>query len=146
MDKFFKLFIIIFFVSLSYFLGWFLKEKKNLLGVSEAFFFMGSIIYGTGIFLITNVFDVQLFLPDGLIIWFLGSLLTGFIIDSSKIINFSLILGFIASITYPFTVLDGEIGTKGYFAVFSSVLLLIGFFATIYSGVIVDNKIKKINN
>jgi hypothetical protein len=146
MDKYLKLFVIIFFVALSYFTGWFLKEKKNFLGVSEAFFLVGSIIYGTGIFLITSVFEIQLLFPDGIIIWFLGSLLTGLIINSSRVINFSLLLGFVSAIAYPLFILGDEVGIKGYTAVSSIILLLLGFIAAIYLGISFDNKIKKINN
>ncbi len=145
MSEISKMIIIFFFIVLFYFLGWFFKEKKKLVGVSEAMFLIGSIVYGTGIFLISSIFNINLFFPDGLIIWFLGSLLTGFIFNSSKIINLSLILGFIGGIMYPVLVLSR--GILSNFFVFSSVIvLLIGFFAAIYIGVFMDKKIKKINN
>jgi cation transport ATPase len=140
-----KMIIILFFISLFYFLGWFFKEKKKLIGVSEAMFLIGSIVYGTGIFLISNIFDINIFPPDGLVIWFLGSLLTGFVFNFPKIINLSLILGFVGGIMYPVFILSK--GILSNFFVFSSIfVLLIGFCSAIYVGIFMDKKIKKINS
>ena len=145
MSEISKMIIIFFFIAFFYFLGWFFKEKKKLIGVSETMFLTGSIVYGTGIFLISNIFDTNIFFPDGLIVWFLGSLLTGFIFNSSKIINFSLIPGLIGGMMYPIFILaKGMLGN--FFVAFSVIILMIGFCTAIYIGVFMDKKIKEINN
>src|SRR3989338_3221521 len=62
-------------MTLSYGAGWYLKEFRGYTRSGEALIFLGSIAYGGGIFLVVQIFNVQVQWPDGFILWVLGTLI-----------------------------------------------------------------------
>jgi len=96
MDKSFKVFVIIFFMLASYGLGWYLKEYKKLAKSGMALFFLGSIIYGAGIFLIGQMFNIDANWPDAFILWMLGTIALAYSLESSSFFLFAGLLGIVA--------------------------------------------------
>ena len=69
-------------MTLSYGVGWYLKEFRGYTRSGEALIFLGSIAYGGGIFLVAQLFNVQVQWPDGFILWMLGTLVMALAVDS----------------------------------------------------------------
>jgi len=69
-----KIFLIIFFMLISYSLGWYLKESKKAEKTGGALIFLGSLIFGGGIFLIGQIFHIRTNWPDAFIIWMIGNI------------------------------------------------------------------------
>ncbi|MEK7069917.1 MAG: DUF2157 domain-containing protein, partial [Patescibacteria group bacterium] len=72
--KFFKILIILGSMLASYYGGWILKEKYHRVKTGEALILLGSIIYGAGIFLIGQMFNIRANWPDAFILWMFGLL------------------------------------------------------------------------
>ena len=69
-----KLSIILVSMLVSYGAGWYLKEKLELPKTGEALILLGSIIYGAGIFLVAQMFNIRANWPDGFILWMIGTI------------------------------------------------------------------------
>jgi len=139
MTKPLKISIILVLMILSYGAGWYLQEKSKLQKTSSALFLLGSIIYGAGIFLIAQMFNVRVNWPDGFVLWMLGTIAMGFAVESYSLFYLAIPLGIIALIGHPF----GLFSLINYnsFLLTSSVLLLIATVVTLVSGVMIRKKI-----
>ncbi|MFC1629940.1 DUF2157 domain-containing protein [Patescibacteria group bacterium] len=96
MEKFLKVAIIVVSMVASYVIGWLLKEKWNYKKTGEAFILLGAIIYGAGIFLIGQMFNIRGNWPDGFMLWMIGTLIMAFAIDSFSLYFLSIPIAFIA--------------------------------------------------
>ena len=63
--KFYKILIILCSMLSSYYGGWILKERYHRVKTGEALILLGSIIYGAGIFLIGQMFNIRANWPVG---------------------------------------------------------------------------------
>ncbi|RJQ32665.1 DUF2157 domain-containing protein [Candidatus Parcubacteria bacterium] len=86
----------------SYLAGWILKEKFNEPRTGDAMIFLGALIYGAGIFLIGQMFHINVDWPDAFILWMLGLLALGYALDFYVIFYLSLIVGLVAVTGHPF--------------------------------------------
>lgn len=102
-----KLIIILTALLASYSSGWYLKEKTSLQTTGEAFVLLGAIIYGLGIFLVPRMFGIHLNLPDGFVLWMVGTVLMAFAIDSFNLFFLAFFAGTTAALGY-FAVLPDE--------------------------------------
>lgn len=139
MAKPIKVGIILISMMASYSAGWYLKEKSELHKTGDALILLGSIIYGAGIFLIAQMFNVRANWPDGFILWMIGVIAMTFAVESYALFYFAIPLGIIALVGHPFGILTGF----GYnsFLLTSSFLLLIATIITFATGWIVRKKI-----
>ena len=110
MDKPVKLFIIVASMLVSYGAGWYLREKKDLPKTGMALILLGSIIYGAGIFLVAQMFNIRAKWPDGFILWMLGIMVLSFAVDNSAFLFFAAVLGIIAVFGHPFDIFDSFTG------------------------------------
>lgn len=129
MSKIFKIVWIISAMIFSYSLGWYFKEKLNLIKFGESLILLGVIIYGAGIFLIAQAFNIRENWPDGFILWMLGSIAMGYAIDFYLLFYLAIIFGVISMI-----------GASG-FLLTPSPLLIIASIATFVAGWKIRNKI-----
>ncbi len=134
-----KIIIIITSMLISYTLGWILKEKSHLDKTGEALILLGSIIFGGGIFLVGQMFNIRTNWPDGFILWMIGTVFMGFAINSYAILALSIALGFIALIGHPFELFTGSKYNSFLFT--SSLLLLFTTALTYTSGLIIRKRI-----
>ncbi len=139
MSKPIKITIILISMIISYSVGWYLKEKSELQETGGALILLGSIIYGAGIFLVAQMFNVQSYWPDGFILWMIGTIAMAFAIQSYSLFYLAIPLGIVALISLPF----GIFFNFGYnqFLFTSSFLLLIATIVTFSTGWIVRKKI-----
>ena len=82
MTKPIKIGIILISMIVSYGAGWYLKEKSELQKTGDALILLGSIIYGAGIFLVAQMFNIRANWPDGFILWMIGTIAMAFAVES----------------------------------------------------------------
>lgn len=138
MGKPIKITIILISMIIAYGAGWYLKEKSKLQKTSEALILLGSIIYGAGIFLVAQMFNIRANWPDGFILWMIGTIAMAFAVESYPLFYLAIPLGIIAIIGHPFGIFTGF----GYdsFLLTSSFLLLTATIITFLTGWIVRKK------
>ena len=90
-----------------YGLGWYMEVKKGYAKTAHALYFLGTLIYGAGIFLIAQIFNVRANWPDGFVLWMLGALVMGFALDSYAIIILAFPLAIVALIGHPIGLYGG---------------------------------------
>lgn len=135
--------MIIIFVSMlgSYSAGWYLKEQGNYLKTGEALILLGSFIYGAGIFLVAQMFDIRANWPDGFILWMLGVIALAFALESYIHFYLAIPLGFVAIVGHPFIIFD-DFESNPYLLT-SSLLLIISTVVTFLTAWFVSLKIPK---
>ena len=133
-----KLAVILISMVASYGAGWYLKEKSKLLKTGEALILLGSIIYGAGIFLVAQMFNIQANWPDGFILWMIGAIAMAFAVESYPLFNLAIPLGIVAIVGHPFGIFFGT-GSNS-FLLTSSFLLLAATIITFATGWIIRKK------
>lgn len=139
MSKFGKIFIILLSLLSSYAVGWYMKEKANLPRMGGALFLLGSLIYGAGIFLVAQMFNVRANWPDGFLLWMLGTIAMAFALESYGQFYLASILGIIALIGHPFGLVIGP--SPRSFLLTSSFLLAISTVVTFATGWIIRKRV-----
>jgi uncharacterized membrane protein len=133
-----KIAIILISMLASYGTGWYLKEKTELQKTGEALILLGAIIYGAGIFLVAQMFNIRANWPDGFILWMIGTIAMAFAAESYPLFYLAIPLGIIAIVGHPFGIFTGF----GYnrFLLTSSFLLLAATIITFATGWIIRKK------
>lgn len=124
MDKATKVAIIIVAMLGAYGIGWYLKEYKNYLRTGNALIFLGLLIYGGGIFLIAQIFNIRGNWPDGFILWMFGVLAIAFATDLFNLYYLAIILAVVALFGHPGIIFQAG-GTPDPYLLTSSFLLLL---------------------
>ncbi len=133
-----KILIILFFMLTSYSFGWHLKERLNYSKTGDAFILLGILIYGAGIFLVAQMFNIRANWPDGFILWMFGTLALGYVFQTNYIFYFAVILCWIALLGQPFNWFNNFGGNS--FLLTSSLILFTATVLTLYTGHIFRNK------
>lgn len=138
MTKSIKIGVIVVGMLSAYSVGWYMKEKLNFIKTGEALILLGSIIYGAGIFLVAQMFNIRANWPDGFILWMMGIIAMAYAVESFPLFYLAIPLGIIAIIGHPF----GIFTSFGYnpFLLTSSFLLLIATIITFVIGWAVRKK------
>ena len=139
MTKPIKMGIILVSMIVSYGAGWYLKEKAGLQKTGGAFVLLGSIIYGGGIFLVAQMFNIRANWPDGFILWMIGTIAMAFAVESYPLFYLAIPLGIVALVGHPFGIFTGF----GYdpFLLTSSFLLLVATIITFVASWLVRKRI-----
>jgi uncharacterized membrane protein len=98
-----KILIIYFFFFASYFGGWRLTEFYQLPKVGRALYYLGSLIFGSGIMLIGQMFNVTSNWPDAFLIWMLGTMAAAYFTETFGLFFLALPIGLVAMVGYPIT-------------------------------------------
>ena len=93
-------------MTLSYGIGWYLKEFLGYIRSGEALIFLGSIAYGGGIFLVAQLFNVAVEWPDGFILWMLGTLIMAVAVDSYLLYYLAMPIGAAALVGHPLIMVE----------------------------------------
>lgn len=133
-----KIGVILVSMLISYGAGWSMKEKARLLKTGEALILLGSIVYGAGIFLVAQMFNIRANWPDGFILWMIGTIAMAFAVESYPLFYLAIPLGIIALVGHPFGIFTGF----GYnsFLLTSSFLLLVSTMITFVTGWIIRKR------
>lgn len=92
----------------SYGAGWYLKEKLGLVRAGEALIILGALIYGGGIFLVGQMFNIRGNWPDAFVLWMVGVAATGYALDFYPLYYLAIIKGFIAIVGRPTEIFSGR--------------------------------------
>lgn len=133
-----KIVVILTAMLTSYSLGWYFKEKLNLIKTGEALILLGAIIYGAGIFLVAQMFNIRANWPDGFILWMLGTIAMAYAIESFALFYLAIPLGIIAIIGHPFGIFTSF--TYDSFLLTSSLLLIVATVVAFVTGWVVRMK------
>lgn len=139
MTKSLKIGIIIISMLASYSAAWYVREKLRLVKTGEALLLLGAIIYGAGIFLTAQMFNIRANWPDGFILWMLGVIAMAFAAEAFSLFYLAIPLGIVAFIGHPFGIFT-DFGPNP-FLLTSSFLLLISTIVTFISGWTIHKKI-----
>ncbi len=132
MTKFIKISIILISMISSYCAGWYLKEVFGFEKMGGAFILLGSIIYGAGIFLVAQMFNIRATWPDGFILWMIGIIAIAFSIRLYPLFYLAILLGSITIIGNPSRIFDSF--SYNQFLLTSSLLLLVATVVTFAIG------------
>lgn len=96
-----KLAVIIFFMLVSYAVGWYVLEKKKYHTTGLSLYMLGTAIYGAGIFLVAQMFNIRANWADGFVLWMLGALALFFATRLGAFLTVAILLGCISLFGYP---------------------------------------------
>lgn len=130
-----KISIIIISLLTSYLASWYLESKENHI-TSRALVLLGSLIFGSGIFLIGQIFHVRANWPDGFIIWMLGLLPLGILVKNNSVLVLAAIVGTISLFGHP---METFTPSRVDFLPVSTSLLFVAFIATYGVGAYLKN-------
>lgn len=133
-----KVAVIVFFLLLADALGWVSKETYGYQKTGEALYLLGALIYGAGIFLVAQIFNIHANWPDGFLLWMIGACLLGWAVDSYWLLGFALLPGLVAVIGYPFGIFTGFAYNS--FLLTSSWLLLVTTLVSLATGWFIRRK------
>jgi len=106
--------------------GWFLREKGGYRRSGEALILLGAIIYGSGIFLIGQIFNIRSNWPDAFLLWGIGVVVMGFAAGSFSLFYLSIPIWILGIFTCPFGIL-GAISDYDPFMMTSTLLIFAAF-------------------
>ncbi len=144
MAKAWKVFVIVFSMLLSYFAAWYFSQKKGYEKTGSALYLLGILIYGAGIFLIAQIFNISANWPDGFILWMFGSLTLYFAVKNKIFLYLSFVLGLFSIFGHPAAVFD-VFHVHDRFLLTSSVFLLLAAVVCFVVASIVEKKNFKID-
>ena len=133
-----KVSVILISMIVVYAAGWYAKYKTQFPRTGEALILLGSIIYGSGIFLVGQMFNIRASWPDGFILWMLGVIAMAYASDSFLLYYIAVPLGAIAIFGHPF-IIFAQFG-YGRFVLTSSIMLIIATAATFAAGYAIRKK------
>ncbi len=128
-----KIVLIVAFMVAAYAAGWELREQRRSPRIGEAMMLLGVILYGAGIFLIAQMFNIRANWPDGFLLWMGGAIAVGYVTSSLSILAAALIAGFVAVVGYPFRLIDSFTISK--FLMTSLLLLFAATGASVWAGI-----------
>lgn len=94
MSKALKVFLIIFGLISSYSLGWYLIQKTKYKKAGNALIFLGILIFGAGLSLIYQIFNLKTSTSLTYLLWFLGILVLAYALDFAWLYAWLLFAGF----------------------------------------------------
>lgn len=139
-----KVFIIILSSGLFYFLGY-IAKNKDLLKTGRVLTFVATLIFGAGIFLIGQIFNLSKHWADGFLLWMLGSLAVAWAEDSYEHYILGLFTGIAGVIGLPFSWFSDDSLFSGFSYAGSLFLLLVALGISFYLSWISNKKVKQIN-
>jgi len=136
-----KVTVILFFMLLFYAVGWYLKEKTAYLRTGEGLILLGNIVYGAGIFLVAQIFNVRADWPDGFILWMIGTVFMALFTGIYPLFYLALPLGLVALGGYPFLIFS-RFSRFNPFLLTSPILLAAATIVTFLAGWAMSQSIK----
>lgn len=133
-----KVVILLVSMIVAYGLGWAAEHRAKLPKTAGALYFLGTLIYGGGIFLVAQIYNIQANWPDGFLLWILGALIVGFAVDAFSIFYLALILVLFAVGGAPFYIFWDF--SPASFLLTSTLLLLVSGSALLASGALLRER------
>ena len=86
--------------------GWWLREYRGLRVTGAALLVLGTVIFGAGIFLVAQVYNLAGNWPDGFIMWMIGALAMAAATRVRLLYVLGLSVGAVAAVGYPISLMD----------------------------------------
>ena len=137
--KVIKILIILFSMIVSYSAGWYFKESLKLQKTGNALIFLGTILYGAGIFLVAQIFNIRANWSDGFILWMLGTIVMAFAVNLYPPFYLAILLG-VVSLTGYGSMFIFILGNDTYLLA-PLILLPLATIATFITGFVIRSKI-----
>ncbi|MEK9183872.1 MAG: DUF2157 domain-containing protein [Patescibacteria group bacterium] len=134
-----KIAIVVFSMMAFYTAGWFMKNRGNV-RIGNALLLLGAIVYGAGIFLIAQLFNVRENWPDGFILWMFGAIALGFATELFSLFYLAIIVAAVAIIGHPVCLIGNFGEFDDCFIGTSFFLLLAAAIVTFASGLFIRKK------
>lgn len=128
-----KVLIILAGMAVSYGVGAILHIKYQLHKTAHALIFLGTIIYGAGIFLVGQMFNLPAEWPDGFVLWMTGIIILLLVYPSRLLLLGAAIVGFIGTVAHPVLILEVMSGQNPVLLT-SEIILLLGCVSAFYCG------------
>jgi uncharacterized membrane protein len=96
-----RVFVIVAALTASTGAGWYVREYLGHRTTGTALLLLGSIIFGAGVFLCAQIFNVHGNWPDGFVLWMLGTLAMAFVTRSTPLYLLGIAVGIVAAAGYP---------------------------------------------
>jgi uncharacterized membrane protein len=93
-------------MALSSVVGWWLRERRGLRFTGGALLLLGSIIFGAGIFLVAQIYNLSGNWPDGFVMWMIGTVAMAVATRLRALYVLALVVGVIPAVGYPFGLAD----------------------------------------
>ncbi len=88
--------------------GFYLREYRGYRWTGESVLLLGSIVFGAGVFLAAQIFNIRPNWPDGFIIWMLGTIAMAAAVRSLSIYALAALVALVAAATYPAGLIFGS--------------------------------------
>lgn len=131
-----KIAIITVSVVFAYSAGWWLREKGKFRRSGKAMILLGAILYGAGIFLIGQIFNIRSNWPDAFLLWGIGIVVMGFAADSFSLFYLSIPVWALGIFSHPFGMFRA-IPDYDPFLFTSTFLIFCSFAVNLYSAFLV---------
>ncbi|GIW62760.1 MAG: hypothetical protein KatS3mg090_0586 [Patescibacteria group bacterium] len=105
MSDFVKTACIVIFMILLYSVGWYFRERTRFSYVGSSLIFLGTLIYGAGLFLIAQIFNIRSNWFVGFILWMLGAVVMGFAVEIYWLFYLAVFLNFLIISVYIFNII-----------------------------------------
>jgi uncharacterized membrane protein len=128
-----KITVILASMAAAYALGWYWQEQQKIGKTGAALFLLGAIIYGAGLFLVAQMFNIRANWPDGFVLWMFGVVALALALESLTLFCLAVFLGFIALAGQFEVIFAGPNSSRG-FLLTSSFLLLTATVVTFIVG------------
>jgi len=81
--------------------GWLMRERFDHPEIGNWLIMLGCLIYGANIFLVAQIFNIRANWPDGFLLWMLGALSLGYVLNLLRFYYLAVMLGIVAIVGYP---------------------------------------------
>lgn len=141
----FKLFILIATIFAFNGFGFYAKNMYGSPRLGDALFFAGSFAYGGSIFLIGQIFNIEIAWFDGFVLWMLGAALSAYLSEANANYSLFLTLSLVSLGIGTGSIINGAISPFAVKESYSISLLFcfLAFLATYLSGIFAYNKINR---
>jgi uncharacterized membrane protein len=121
--------------------GGYFREVRGHRWTGEVLLLLGSAIFGAGIFLVAQIYNIRGNWPDGLILWMIGALAVAFATRSLLLFVLAAGVGTVAAVAYPLGLLP-EQGFLDPYLLTSPLLVLVGAAAAFVAGYLLRRSIE----
>lgn len=119
----FKVLLLLVLMVSAYSIGYILMRYPTLETVGKGVIFLGALIFGANIFLIAQIYNIQVNWPDGFMIWMFGAFLTLYAVPMPSLRVLAIILAFLGLGGFAFGFMEILVGTSVFYA--SSFIVLL---------------------
>jgi uncharacterized membrane protein len=86
--------------------GYWLRERRGMRFTGAALVLLGSIVFGAGIFLVAQIYNLSGNWPDGFVMWSIGAIAMGAATRLKVLYLLGFAVGAIAAVGYPISLTD----------------------------------------